>query len=324
MNRSNLPTFILLLSLLSLSSCVSNKKYQELNLLKNHYKEQAETLRKVEAERDALALQLEEQRQKQQQTKDQLTEISLDMIEKKTRLEEREKSLERLETEHQRLQAGYAEDRQKWSAQLDNAQRAYERKEMEAERLFYMLGEDRNLLDSTLFTYEDSERRLMRFHRERDRIMAEMATLGERLQKEIGRTAADQFTLSSDSVSLTLRLEYDFLYEESGDALSAPGARAIRHIARILKDFQAYQLTVAAHTSASGSTDNQWNACLTRAALVTTALAKNGLPPEKLTAASRGSFHPIAGEDSPEGQLANKRTELIISPKVDELLQILF
>ena len=324
MYPSTLRLLLLFTVIFSLSACVSNKKYQEATLLKNHYKEQAETLRRIEAERDDLATRLQVEEEKRDQTKDQLSEISLDLVEKKTELEAIKEALKKSNRQLEEWKERHNTAEIEWKKRQENKQEAYIRLEKEKERLFYLLDEKRGILDSTLYTYEDSEIRLMAFHRWRDKQVTRIKDLRSALEKEKGRTPVDQYQLESDSLTLSLRLPFDLLFEENGDALSTKGKRALRHLGRIMKNYPEFEIWIVGHTSSSGSTDNQWNACLTRATQVTEALSSFGLPPEKLTASSRGANHPISEEDTPEGQLANKRTEIIISPNIDQLLRILF
>jgi chemotaxis protein MotB len=316
--------FYLFLCLLFLSACVSNKKYQEATLLKNHYKEQAETLRRVEAERDELAKRLQLEEEKREQTKDQLSEISLDLVEKNTQLEATKKTLNQRNSELDDWKERYQNDKKRFEEREENAQKAYTRLEKEKERLFYLLGEKRESLDSILYTYEDSEVQLMAFHRWRDKQVARMKDLRLKLEEGVGRNPQDSYSLESDSLSLKINLPFDLLFEENGDALSAKGKKSLRKLARILKTYPEFEFGIVGHTSAAGSTDNQWNACLTRATQVTEVLTSFGLPAEKLTASSRGANHPVASEESPEGQRANKRTEIMISPGLEQLLQLLY
>ena len=60
-----------------------------------------------------------------------------------------------------------------------------------------------------------------------------------------------------------------------------------------------------------------------RATSITKILTKGGVSPKQITAAGRGEFTPLALNDTPQNKQKNRRTEIIITPDLDELFRIL-
>jgi chemotaxis protein MotB len=72
-----------------------------------------------------------------------------------------------------------------------------------------------------------------------------------------------------------------------------------------------------------GCLNNNWDLSVMRATSIVEILTKNGVAPKQITAAGRGEFVPVTSNDSAEGRAKNRRTEIILTPKLDELFQIL-
>ena len=69
---------------------------------------------------------------------------------------------------------------------------------------------------------------------------------------------------------------------------------------------------------------NNWDLSALRASSVVQALQNiYGINPKRLTAAGRGEFNPVAGNDTAEGKARNRRTEIIITPKLDQFMDLI-
>jgi chemotaxis protein MotB len=72
----------------------------------------------------------------------------------------------------------------------------------------------------------------------------------------------------------------------------------------------------------AGLTDN-WDLSALRATEIARLLTTAGVAPERVTASGRGQYVPVAANDSPQNKALNRRTEIILTPKLNELFQIL-
>ena len=74
----------------------------------------------------------------------------------------------------------------------------------------------------------------------------------------------------------------------------------------------------------SGPISDNWDLSVKRATSVVKILTKNkGIDPKRITAAGRGEYDPIADNSTKEGRAKNRRIEIILTPKMDELFEIL-
>jgi len=80
---------------------------------------------------------------------------------------------------------------------------------------------------------------------------------------------------------------------------------------------------VEGHTDTDGNAAFNWDLSVGRATSVVKELTKNGVDPSRITAAGRGEFQPVASNKTPSGKAKNRRTEIILSPRLDALYDII-
>jgi chemotaxis protein MotB len=105
--------------------------------------------------------------------------------------------------------------------------------------------------------------------------------------------------------------------------LSAKGKRALAAVAKVLGELADRQFLVAGHTDnqpvkESGFEDN-WVLSTTRALVVTKFLIASGMKPSSIAAAGYGEFDPVGSNRSEGGRRLNRRIEIILLPRIDEL-----
>jgi chemotaxis protein MotB len=121
----------------------------------------------------------------------------------------------------------------------------------------------------------------------------------------------------------------DKLLFSSGQADIGPRAgEVLSKVARVVKDNQDLEVTIEGHTDnvpiSSAKFPDNWALSGARAIAVTETLIKNyGVAPGRLSAAARGEFSPKADNSTPEGRAMNRRTEIILTPKLDQFFKLL-
>ena len=95
----------------------------------------------------------------------------------------------------------------------------------------------------------------------------------------------------------------------------------------VLKNDTTFEISVEGHTDnlpiKNAVYRDNWDLSTYRASSVVRLLIDNKVSPARLTSSGKGEFHPIAGNDTPEGRSKNRRTEIILTPKLDELFKVL-
>jgi chemotaxis protein MotB len=126
-------------------------------------------------------------------------------------------------------------------------------------------------------------------------------------------------------VSLSEKL----LFKSGSYAVDTKGVEALKKLASVLKTQTDVNVLVEGHTDdvpvAKGTVgvDDNWDLSALRATSIVNILVKEGVTPTRLTAAGRGEYLPIATGKTPEARQKNRRTEIILTPKLDELFKIL-
>jgi len=120
----------------------------------------------------------------------------------------------------------------------------------------------------------------------------------------------------------------DKLLYTSGSATVTPQAETVLgKIAKVLNDHNELDILVEGHTDnvplKSGSRDN-WNLSADRAISIVRVLQnKYGVAPSRMTAGGRGEYYPKASNDDSYGRSINRRTEILILPKLDQFFKLL-
>ena len=111
--------------------------------------------------------------------------------------------------------------------------------------------------------------------------------------------------------------------------MDGQGAKALQQLAQAIKDQEDINIMVEGHTDdvpisrTSQYMKDNWDLSVLRVTSIIRILTDAGLPTERVTGAGRGEFFPVADNDSSTGRQKNRRTEIIITPDLDELFEIL-
>ena len=102
----------------------------------------------------------------------------------------------------------------------------------------------------------------------------------------------------------------------------------LEKIAKIIKDYKSYDVLVEGNTDnvpiSRTNIRNNWDLSTLRASSVVQVLQDRfGVDPSRMTAGGRGEYNPIASNDTADGRQQNRRTEIIITPKLDQFLDLI-
>lgn len=121
----------------------------------------------------------------------------------------------------------------------------------------------------------------------------------------------------------------DKLLFKSGNYNVTPKAYTVlEKIAKVIKNQPNMDVMIEGHTDSksikTGFIQDNWDLSVMRATSITRILQyKYGVKPERLVAAGRSQYTPLASNDTSEGRSKNRRTKIIIMPKLDEFFDIL-
>ncbi|KOF04428.1 membrane protein [Roseivirga seohaensis subsp. aquiponti] len=124
-------------------------------------------------------------------------------------------------------------------------------------------------------------------------------------------------------------LAEQLLFGTGSIAVDQKGVSALQQLANAIKTNPDINIMVEGHTDnvpfsrkTQYMSDN-WDLSVLRATSIVRILVEGGVSPTAITASGRGESTPVVANDSPENKAKNRRTEIILTPKLDELFQIL-
>ena len=125
-----------------------------------------------------------------------------------------------------------------------------------------------------------------------------------------------------------ISLSDNMLYKSGSYDISDQAGSTLAKIAKIITDYKDYEVLIEGNTDNVPITKpnirNNWDLSALRASSVVQALQNNfGVDPKRLTAGGRGEYNPIASNDTEAGKIKNRRTQIIITPKLDQFMNLI-
>ena len=243
-----------------------------------------------------------------------------------------------------------AEDAARLAKELESTRSNLIKREDEVNDLELTLNKkerDLNRMESNL---KDSERELTKSQDELAKSQAELMQREQRVQeleqimaqKDSAVTALKNkvaeallgftdkgLTVVQKNGKVYVSMEESLLFASGSWNVDTKGKEALKQLAGVLETQPDVNIMIEGHTddvpyNGSGQIKDNWDLSVVRAtSIVKILMADSKINPTQLTAAGRSEFLPLNTEDSKEARAENRRTEIIIAPKLDELLEML-
>lgn len=125
-----------------------------------------------------------------------------------------------------------------------------------------------------------------------------------------------------------ISLADNMLYKSGSYEINDRAAETLQKIAKIIMDYKDYDVLIEGNTDDVPITKtnirNNWDLSCLRASSVVQALqTKYGVDPKRLTAGGRGEYNPIVANTSEVNKARNRRTQIIITPKLDQFMDLI-
>lgn len=125
-----------------------------------------------------------------------------------------------------------------------------------------------------------------------------------------------------------ISLSDNMLYKSGSYEISERAGETLSKIAKIILDYKDYDVLIEGNTDNvpinRPNIRNNWDLSSLRASSVVQALQNNyGVNPKRLTVGGRGEYNPVADNATEEGKTRNRRTEIIITPKLDQFMELI-
>jgi len=125
-----------------------------------------------------------------------------------------------------------------------------------------------------------------------------------------------------------ISLSDNMLYKSGSYEISERAGETLSKIAKIIQDYRDYEVLIEGNTDtdpiSKPNIRNNWDLSALRASSVVQALQSTyGVDPKRLTAGGRGEYNPIADNATANGKMKNRRTQIIITPKLDQFMELI-
>ena len=305
--------------LIFMSSCVSTKQFNEVQ----------DKVKSLTAENEQLTqakINLEAANAELRSRNEQLSDINEDL---ESRLEE---ALYNLNVQKQKVES-LRKEQASLSRQLD-ALKSGSSSEIE------MLLEELQATRQNLNEREDKLREAEQVLEERNETLIELQEILAQQQEAVRELkdkvtnallgfANDGLTVHEKNGKVYVSLEEKLLFETGQWKVDPRGQEAIRDLSQVLADNPDINIMVEGHTDdvpmhGSGAVKDNWDLSVMRATAVTKILTQNeNIDPSRIIAAGRSKYVPLTSNETAEGRQMNRRTEIILTPDIDELLEII-
>ena len=323
----------IILVLLILSSCVTPKVY---NTLVDEHVTTKNALNLEEKKVIKLAGQLEEITEKLQDLKDQISIFRNDSIQNGNALLALQSKYNNLSTtydllvsKNSRYIAEKAKETKQLLEQLEQAQSELFKKEDELNKLSNSLNVKENELLKAQKDLESRAKRVIELEtiiNKKDSIVKE---LKYSISKALTGLEGEGLTVIQKNGKVYISVEEDLLFASGKYEVNSSGILALNKLATVLATEKDLEILIEGHTdsiplSGRGMIKDNWDLSVMRATSVVKVLTKNpNLNPLQLTAAGRAEFMPIQTNKTIEGRGANRRIEMILTPNLDDLFELL-
>ena len=137
-------------------------------------------------------------------------------------------------------------------------------------------------------------------------------------------------TITQKNGKIYVSMDESLLFASGKTAVEPKGIEALKNVAKVLDQNPDINIMVEGHTDdvpmhGNGEIKDNWDLSVMRATSVTKIILQSspGIDPKRISAAGRGEFFPLDPAKTADARKKNRRTEIILTPKLDELLKVL-
>lgn len=296
---------VALAAVVGFSSCVSKKKYDDMTGLKDRCCDEAMALGKTKADLEKSLSGAE----------DEITKLKADTS-----------ALGKLGRE---TAADLARTRADLKALETSSQSKLNQTQSEARAALQALNEKEGQLKKLEDELKAREARVAELEKilkdQKDAVRA----LKEKIAKALKGFDGSGLKVIEKNGKVYVSMDEKLLFESGKTEVSPRGREALGELAKVLAQEKDLTVMVEGHTdnvplSGNGAIKDNWDLSVLRATSITKIILQNpGVEAQRIVPAGRGEFVPVGDNNTKEGKALNRRTEIIITPKLSELLDLL-
>lgn len=317
----------------SIFSCVPARKYEELNTKYKSCSEENENLKnsnkELEEKTTELTASVEQLKKSISALVNDTTVMGISLRLMTTNYDNINKTYQLLLDKNNELLSGNKTTTEKLTKDLLRTQEELQAKEDALRTLEGSLTAKEEKLKKLTAELESREKRVNELEAMISRKDSLVTALKNKVKEALLGFENNGLTIEQKNGKVYVSLDESLLFSSGSYAVGTKGVDVLKKLAKVLEQNQEINILVEGHTdnvplNGKGDVADNWDLSVKRATSVVKIITTNSsVNPKRLTAAGRGEYIPLDMTNTADGRKKNRRTEIILSPKLDELLQLL-
>ncbi len=331
--RLKKQSIIYILIVGTLFSCVPARKYEELKTRQDACRDEVEALKtlnqNLEEENKELSSSVKELNKKKT-----ILEQDLALLEKshkmmKTNYDNVNSTYQLLLDKNKELLAGNKSATAKLMTQLQKSQEELQAQEDALRTLETSLLKKEAALNQLNTELASREKRVNELEAIINKKDEALSNLKKKVKDALLGFENNGLTIEQKNGKVYVSLDESLLFASGKHAVGTKGTDVLKKLAKVLEGSSDIDIVVEGHTDnvplkGKGDIADNWDLSVKRATSVVKIITTNSsVNPKRLTAAGRGEYLPLDMSNTAEGRKKNRRIEVILTPKLDELFELL-
>jgi len=325
-----LPIFIIIATL---SSCVSPKVVEEI---KQQRQQTFQENQEIKKENTSLSTENIELKDKLSRLNSEITQLISDSTTRavscrqlQSQLDDLNEAYDLLTAKNSQMMSNKAEETKKLLKELQNTREELLKKEDELLTLEKNLSVKQKELLNTQNELIEREKKVIELQSIINRKDSLLSALKDRISSALLGFEGDGLTITQKNGKVYISLEEQLLFASGSWQVDTRGREALSKLSKALENQQDINVLIEGHTDSipfggRGQIKDNWDLSVVRAtAIVRILTSSSSIDPERLTAAGKGEFVPIQSNSTSAGRSANRRIEIILTPKLYDLYELL-
>lgn len=160
-----------------------------------------------------------------------------------------------------------------------------------------------------------------------DRQSAQTEALRQKMAQALGGFTSDQLSVFTKNGKVYVSLSEKLLFPSGSAVVNNEGKEALQVVAGALNENRDINVNIEGHTDSIPirlKFEDNWALSVARSTAIVRILTNTySVDPVRITASGRSQYEPVADNATPDGRAKNRRTEIILAPKLDELMQLI-
>lgn len=309
----------IVLPVVLLTSCVSQKKFKDLegnyNRLVDDYQELKDNHKDTKAELSDVRSELAKLESEYNQLKEEEEELRMKYANLQTNYLNLSKSYDALEKNSSSALAENSKRNRELLKELEEKEKTLAEEQTRLEKLQKDLASRSQRIDELEGLIADKEQK--------------MNNLRENLSKALTNFEGKGLSVEQRDGKVYVSMENKLLFSSGSWSVGSEGKKAVTELGKVLAQNPDIAVSIEGHTDddpyrGTGQLTDNWDLSTKRATEVLKLLLQNNdINPQNLTAAGKGEHVPVASNDTAEGKAKNRRIEVVLTPKLDEISNML-